>query len=307
MTHGNSLMNKLSVRGAIVFALAGILVTMGFFGVSQYANAASSSPASVKGGVGTQHAIEHPGIRGKGFIWTNQAAFGNAYLTKLDYQGNIIIQFVPDGGITGNGRGVAVDSRDGNLWYTDTQTFNGDGVIHKVSQSGGSDLMTIPDPGGVGGSGIGAIDFFEGHLWAVSYLADGNGEHTVYKLNPNNGKVLASCTIEDDGSEGDDSLAVIGHTRDGSARFLTDSGEFFNPVLTSYFLPTTNNAGECVADNTYNLPFGATGIDTRGPNLYASDLSSVFKIGHSPYNGLHGSILTTGNTEDISVMSPQDD
>src|SRR5204862_3702827 len=69
-------------------------------------------------------------------LWGYEASFGNSRI--LSYT---IAPFVPGptcvpdaaaGGPTGNGRGLAFDPLDGNLWTTRLTVFLGDGYIHKV-------------------------------------------------------------------------------------------------------------------------------------------------------------------------------
>jgi uncharacterized repeat protein (TIGR01451 family) len=198
-----------------------------------------------------------------------------------------------------NGRGVAYDPTDGNIWNSEVDSFNGDGVIHKNPPLGGPDITTIPDPGGVNGPGIGALayDSETNVLWAAAYQPI-NGQSLLYELDPSNGDVLATCQVPfQGGGEGNDTL-VVAHPLDLGAKkvLLTDGGE----ILSTLFAidPET-----CQVVKTYSIPVGATGIDedqTTG-DLIVSNTSTFYDLGPAPYNTIIGSFPTQGDVEGISI------
>lgn len=65
-------------------------------------------------------------------LWAYSAAFNNAPMRVWDSSTDTLITtFVPR---DGNGRGVAHDPTDGNIWTSTLLPggFNGDGLIHKI-------------------------------------------------------------------------------------------------------------------------------------------------------------------------------
>jgi hypothetical protein len=245
-----------------------------------------------------------PPISGNGFVWGFQAAFGDAHLVKYDLRGNVITSFVPDGGAAGNGRGVAVNTTTHNLYYTvlaGDESFAGDGLIHIVSPRGGSDISTIPDPGGDGGPGIGALDFFGGDLWAISYKPDANNENTIYKLDSNNGGVLANCTIPfAGGGKGVDTLAIFDTSK--GPRIYTDAADLLFPetVLYEYQLPSSINQGSCIQTDKFTLPIdiSISGIDNMHKKLFGTNTEFLFDFGTSPFRSIKGSLFLTSTGEE---------
>src|SRR5882762_9511574 len=124
---------------------------------------------------------------------------------------------------TENGRGVAFDPLDGNLWYTRVNgvtppAFGGDGFIHKATPPslGCAPVTTIPfgdGPGGTIQDDIGALDVDQGskHIWAAGYRPVRVGNTLLsyfYLVNRNNGKIIHSCAIPFRfGGVGNDTLA----------------------------------------------------------------------------------------------------
>ena len=127
-------------------------------------------------------------LKPSGLLWAYDAG-NNAPIRVWDLSTDILVTtFVPR---NGNGRGVAHDPTDGNIWTTTLLAFfNGDGLIHKNPPLGGPDITTIPDPGGFNGPGIGALDYDpeENVLWAAVYQPI-DDQSFFYKLNPSNGNI----------------------------------------------------------------------------------------------------------------------
>jgi len=69
-------------------------------------------------------------------MWGYEASFGSARILTYNIapyaKGPNCVPDAEAGGLTGNGRGVAFDPLDGNLWITRLDIFVGDGLIHKV-------------------------------------------------------------------------------------------------------------------------------------------------------------------------------
>jgi hypothetical protein len=236
-----------------------------------------------------------------GRLWAHSASGGPSPITVFDLTTDTqITQF----SVPGNGRGVAFDPRDGNIWDTSVfGSFNGDGLIHKHPALGGAEILTIPDPGGVGGPGIGALDFDaqENVLWASSYQPV-NGNIVYYKLNPSNGAVLHSCTYPMQGSgTGNDTMAITRPSDLGGKKvILTDAGEFGLLPLVAIDVNT------CEPLKTYTLPVGVTGIavDSATGDLIGTNPTSqtFFNFGTAPYASIISQLVTNvPNVEDITL------
>src|SRR5207247_68548 len=108
-----------------------------------------------------------------------------------------------------NGRGVAFDPLDGNLWYArldSPPSYNGDGFIHKVTppSAGCAYVTSIPfgdGPGGTVQDDIGAMDLdaTSKHIWVAGYRpmnVIGLGQLSYfYLVNRNNGNIMRYCAI----------------------------------------------------------------------------------------------------------------
>jgi hypothetical protein len=133
---------------------------------------------------------------------------------------------------SGNGRAIAFDPQDSNLWYA----FVGppDGFIHKTSPPPAcTPVGMIPfddGPGGATQDDIGALDLEPGtnRPWAAGYTPVNNWQ-VLYEVNSSSGAILRACSVPqalfDPG--GNDTLA----THDiaglpGGTYLLTDAGEF---------------------------------------------------------------------------------
>jgi len=236
-----------------------------------------------------------------GRLWAHSASGGPSPITVFDLTTDTqITQF----SVPGNGRGVAFDPTDGNIWDTSVFTgFNGDGLIHKHPALGGAEITNIPDPGGVGGPGIGALDFDaqENVLWASSYQPV-NGNIVYYKLDPSNGAVLHSCTYPMQGSgEGNDTMAITRPSDLGGKKvILTDAGEFGLLPLVAIDVDT------CQKLKAYTLPVGVTGIavDSATGDLIGTNPTSqtFFNFGTAPYASIISQLVTNvPNVEDITL------
>lgn len=217
----------------------------------------------------------------------------------------------------GNGRAVAFDPTDGNIWVAALNSVYGEGFIYKYPPMGGGVITSIPDPGGVNGPGIGALDYDaeENVLWATSYQPVGNGSR-LYKLNPANGAVLATCQapFHPESGLGNDTLAIARPADLGGKKvLLTDGGELLN---TLYAI----DASTCAILKTYNLPVPVSGIDVAddsGEMIAATFLSApvvngyesiLYNLGAAPYNTIQSQFTTPkiadGDAiEDISLES----
>jgi hypothetical protein len=218
-----------------------------------------------------------------------------------------------------NGRGVAFDPLDGNLWNTTVALFAGDGYIHKNTPPPACAPVTdIPfgdGPGGTIQDDIGALDVDEAtkHIWAAGYqpvLVDNVLRSYLYLVNRNNGKILQSCWIPfRGGGVGNDSLAVYRNpSLPGSSKYLlTDAGEL-TTVPNSYALIDQSDChgGQQVTpimEFPKTTPAGGTGIDMEWPGLLNSTFTQLYNNGDQPFTTptLVGSYTNTAEMEDISL------
>jgi hypothetical protein len=190
-----------------------------------------------------------------------------------------------------NGRGVAYDPVDGNLWYTSVTfpNFLGDGLIHKTTppQTGACNLVNeIPFADGPGGTiqdDIGAIDI-DGesrHIWAAGYkpVTVGSVRRSyLYLVNRNNGTIIRSCWLPfRDGGVGNDTLAYarLGGLPGSGQYILTDAGQNNTSPNRLAVIDTNDCKGGVqvtpVAD--YDKVKGMTGIDFEWPGLVDEEIS----------------------------------
>lgn len=178
----------------------------------------------------TQTAAEPVPLSGTGggsfsdLIWGYEASSTNAQLFSYRFASGV----TPDsscfpnlsGDATGNGRGLAFDPIDGNLWITRLKqdpAFGGDGYIHKVIPPNATQIPNVcPEvdvipfgdgPGGTTQDDIGALDVDPGsrHIWAAGYqpINVGNRNRSyIYLVNRNNGNILQYCWIPFGGGGG---------------------------------------------------------------------------------------------------------
>jgi len=249
-------------------------------------------------------APDPPPGSGKTLLWGYEANFGNARILSYDISTGAPGQdCVPDlvgmglGDPTGNGRGVAYDPLDGNLWITrlDSATFVGDGLIHKVIPPNATptpgmcpQVTVIPfgdGPLGLIQDDIGALDLDQGskHIWAAGYapISVGGGalRNYFYLVDRNNGKILQSCFIPANllnGAGFNDSLSYARLPGlPGSGQYLlTDGGERFQAPLQVIDTASCHDAKQATVVATFSTTHGLTGIDFESPGLLSSDPNS---------------------------------
>jgi hypothetical protein len=224
---------------------------------------------------------------------------------------------------SGNGRAIAFDPQDSNLWYA----FIGpaDGYIHKTTRPPGCRHVTqIPfgdGPGGATQDDIGALDLDPGsnRLWAAGYTPVANRQ-VLYEVNASNGAILRACSVAkalfDPG--GNDTLAVthdIAGLPDGTY-LLTDAGEFstLDPLQVVDAASAATYSGPasvppCSVVTAFDPLFGVTGIDLLDPpldDLIGTDQDLIYDFGNAPYllvDAVMPALPGTG-LEDISVGVP---
>ena len=202
---------------------------------------------------------------------------------------------------SGNGRAIAFDPQDSNLWYA----FVGpaDGFIHKTTRPPGCvHVAQIPfgdGPGGATQDDIGALDLEPGtnRLWAAGYtpVAD---RQVLYQVNASTGAILKACSVPkalfDPG--GNDTLAYteqVGSLPAGSY-LLTDAG-LFNTLDPLQVVDATSamtytgpaSVPPCAVVAAFDPPVGLTGIDIEEPpfnDLIGTDLEFIYDFGEAPYS-----------------------
>jgi uncharacterized repeat protein (TIGR01451 family) len=199
---------------------------------------------------------------------------------------------------SGNGRGIAYDPLDGNLWYTfvTVGTFVGDGLIHKTSPPPTcTDMGSIPFGDGPGGSvqdDIGALDIDpdDGNIWAAGYANSGgigsNTNNKLYKVDRATGAIMADCQIPPNtGGAGNDTLAVakLSGLPGSGTYLLTDDGEVSTTTLYVYDRAACTGNAFITPVTTYTLPFGVSGIDLEGGPLIASTLATIESLDGPPF------------------------
>jgi len=226
-----------------------------------------------------------------------------------------------------NGRGVAFDPLDGNLWNTTLAfaAFAGDGYIHKNTPppkcAPVTDIPFGDGPGGTIQDDIGALDVDEAtkHIWAAGYkpvLVVNVLRSYLYLVNRNNGKILQSCWIPfRGGGVGNDTLAVYRNpSLPGSSKYLlTDAGEVTTvPNSLALIDQSDCHGGQQVTPvmefpKTTPGPFGVgvSGIDMEWPGLLNTNLPQLFNNGDQPFTTptLVGNWGNVFDMEDISLCA----
>jgi hypothetical protein len=226
---------------------------------------------------------------------------------------------------SGNGRAIAFDLQDSNLWYA----FVGppDGFIHKTTPPPActpAGMIPFGDgPGGATQDDIGALDLEPGtnRLWAAGYTPV-NNRQVLYEVNSSNGAILRACSVAkalfDPG--GNDTLAV---THDiaglpGGTYLLTDAGEFntLDPLMVADAASAAAYTGPasvppCTIVAAFDPLVGVTGIDFEDPpadDLIGTDLNLIYDFGPAPYTLVQAVMpaLPGASLEDISVGVPGD-
>jgi len=258
-------------------------------------------------------------------LWGYEASLGGARLLQYTILPGVVPgpSCVPihAAGLTvsGNGRGVAFDPLDGNLWNTHLASgFIGDGFIHKNTppSDGCKPVISIPfgdGPGGAIQDDIGALDVDEGsmHIWAAGYKPVRVGtvfRSYIYLVNRNNGKIIQSCWLPfRGGGVGNDTLAAFRNTTlPGSSKYLlTDAGELTTVPNTLALIDQADcHGGQMVTPiMEFAKATPMSGIDFEWPGLLAANLSSLFNNGDQPFTTptLVGAWGNTFEMEDISL------
>jgi hypothetical protein len=251
-------------------------------------------------------------------LWAYEANLPAARILQYDLATDTFdAQCVPTPSL--NGRGIAFDPTDGNLWYTFVNAP--DGLIHKTTTPPGClPVGQIPFGEGAGPptqDDIGALDLDpdDGHLWAAGYTPDA-GRQILYKVNRSSGAILSACWVPVAPSGGgNDTLAVTHHIAGlPQGKYLvTDAGEFnpFDPLLVAdaasavpYVSPAT--VPPCDIVTTFDPPVGVTGIDFEEPpsnELIGTDTQFIYDFGNAPYATINAvmSGAPSQSLEDITL------
>jgi hypothetical protein len=263
-------------------------------------------------------------------LWGYEANFGASRIlsyTIAPYSAGPTC--VPDA--TANGRGLAFDPLDGNLWMTRLTVFLGDGLIHKVTPPNVSpgtcpQVGVIPfgdGPGGLIQDDIGALDVDPGskHIWAAGYapISVGGGplRNYFYLVSRNNGKIIQSCYIPAlglsvlNGGGFNDSLSYAKlKGLPGSGQYLmTDRGAWFPgfplDVIDTASCHDGKEATVVASFSRLTRTNGLLGIDFEWPGLLSADLvsNSFYNDGDQPFatSTLIGPTTAFFNIEDISL------
>jgi hypothetical protein len=223
-------------------------------------------------------------------VWGYEANFTNAKLYAYTFAPfSVLASCVPTGPnipATSNGRGVAFDPVDGNLWISRLTNFVGDGMIHKVTPPNVTPgtcpeittLVVHPKDGQPVQPDYGALDVDNKskHIWAAGYFPVSSGgalRNYFYEVNRNNGLILQSCYVPIFSDGFNDSLAVMKHTDlPGSAEYLvTDGGEFFGTTVEVIDQSSCHQGQQATVVATTNLDHAVTGIDFEWPGLLNVD------------------------------------
>ena len=261
-------------------------------------------------------------------LWGYEASFGFSRILSYNIAPFAAgLDCVPDanaGGPTGNGRGIAYDPLDGNLWITRLDFFVGDGFIHKVIPPNATptpgtcpQVKVIPfgdGPLGLIQDDIGALDLDQGskHIWAAGYapisVGGGPARNYFYLVNRNNGKILQSCFIPANLSNGfgfNDSETYARLPRlPGSGQYLmTDGGEFFaGSPLEVIDTASCHDGKQATVVTTFPTTHGLTGIDFEWPGLLSTDaFFNIYNDGNQPFTSSTPIGPTNALLEDISL------
>ena len=223
---------------------------------------------------------------------------------------------------TSNGRGVAFDPLDGNLWITRVDgMFVGDARIHKVAPPNVTpgtcpelDSLLVHYPNGAPPEqrAYGALDTDQAskHIWATGWdpvTVSGQLRNYFYLVNRNNGQILHSCWMPaTDIFQGNDSLAYARlDGLPGSGQYLlTDNGAFTgtDPILV---LDTVDckNGQEITPIWQFPKTQGMTGIDFEWMGLLYVNVYNVRNAGNQPFAEPHVVLgpTYTAYTNDIAV------
>jgi hypothetical protein len=258
--------------------------------------------------------------------WGYEANFLNSKLNAYRaIAGNpMVATCVPSGPhipAASNGRGVAFDPLDGNLWISRLTGFTGDQRIHKVSPPNVTPgtcpeitSLLVHYPGGVPPEhdGFGALETDQAskHIWAAGYIPvviGGTPRNYFYLVNRNSGLIIQSCYLVTTTTvPGNDSLTYARLTGlPGSGQYLiTDNGEF-SPADPLLVIDTTSckNGQQVTPIASFVHANGMTGIDFEWLGLLNTNLFVAFNNGDQPFTTATplGPTLATFGIEDIAV------
>jgi hypothetical protein len=223
--------------------------------------------------------------------------------------------------VASNGRGLAFDPLDGNLWISRLTVFSGDQRIHKVTPPNVTpgiceevDSLLVHYPGGAPPeqTAFGALDTDEAskHIWAAGYgpvSIGGQLRNYFYLVNRNNGLIIQSCWIPGNAGQFqfNNTLSYARLTGlPGSGQYLiTDNDEFFygDPLLV-IDTADCHNGRPVTPVAEFPKTRGMTGIDFEWMGLLYTELYQFWNGGDQPFtdNNLLG-FTGTGYMEDISV------
>ncbi len=223
-----------------------------------------------------------------------------------------------------NGRGLAFDPMDGNLWYNfiDYPGFDGDGFIHKTTPPNTGSCVFVNQipfgdgPGGTLQDDIGALDVDpqSKHIWAVGYkpvTVQGVERAYIYLVNRNNGSIIKSCWLPSRraGYVGNDTLTVATLTGlSGSGEYLlTDAGgvNTVGNTLAAIDVLDCRNGSQVVPVAEFPKGNGMTGAEFESPGLLATDLTELDIYGDQPFSSYtsYGPFGNTSLMEDLSLCA----
>jgi hypothetical protein len=271
-----------------------------------------------------------PGNNSK-VVWGYEASFASPHVRSYHFGPPVtpIANCVPDPAVipaASNGRGMAFDPLDGDLWISRLTVFTGDDKIWKIVPPQATPTpgvcpvvtsLTVHDKAGnpPAQTGFGALDVDDGskHIWAAGYipvLQNGVLKNFFYLVNRNNGLILRSCYLTTlNPFAGNDSLAFA-HLDGlpGSGRYLlTDNGEFVatDPIL-AIDTDSCHDGQQATVVASFPKTRGMTGIDFEWPGLLNTDVladSNLYNNGNQPFttSTLYGPWGDTTTMEDISL------
>lgn len=237
--------------------------------------------------------------------WGYEANFANSRLNAyLAQPGNPMkATCVPTGPHippASNGRGVAFDPLDGNLWISKLTSFVGDNMIQKVIPPNVSpgrcpeiNNLVVHYPGDIPPEQprFGALETDQAskHIWAAGYvpvLIAGGFRNYLYLVNRNNGLIIQSCYLPATPAEGNDSLTYARlQGLPGSGQYLiTDNGEF-TPTDPLLVIDTADCHNGQLVTPVAQFPKtrGMTGIDFEWFGLLNTDLHFAWNNGDAPF------------------------
>jgi hypothetical protein len=221
-----------------------------------------------------------------------------------------------------NGRGLAFDPIDGNLWISRMTVFTGDARIHKITPPNVTpgtcpelNSLLVHYPGGLPPEqkAFGALDADQAskHIWATGWdpvLVEGQLRNYFYLVNRNNGLITQSCFMPaTDIFQGNDSLTYARlFGLPGSGQYLlTDNGAFTgtDPILV---LDTSECHNGQLITPVWQFPKvqGMTGIDFEWLGLLYSNIYNIRNAGNQPFPEPHlflGLTAPADFIQDISI------